>query len=200
MSNYINKRTKPESKRDVVKNVNNKPGKNIILKANSKSKANKYYTSKEVENILSKHGGNFRPDFGLPGTLQFNETQTSTNGWSVLLDNISGKSKNQRVNNIIRNINKEKALKHAAKNDSNSEAFLRTFVYDHSEGDNEYFETIYNKYLTDSRDFMGRGISNHVYNENFSSMSPTRLNNNGHNRTIQSPQLRYAKENELSMK
>ena len=44
--------------------------------------------NREIDKILSTYGGNFKPDFGAGNTLNFDQSQ---NGWSVLLNSISGK-------------------------------------------------------------------------------------------------------------
>lgn len=65
------------------------------------------YSNRDIENILSKYGGNYQPDFGQNKTIMFENNKLKQNGWSILLENISGNSKNQRLHNIIKEINKK---------------------------------------------------------------------------------------------
>lgn len=104
---------------------------------------------KEIDNILSTFGGSFMPDFGTGNIFDFHQSQ---NGWSMLLSSISGKWNNEKVKNTIKKINQEKALKFATKNDENGENFLRMVIGGDSTVKSNYINSIYNKYLNESKD------------------------------------------------
>lgn len=83
----------------------------------------------DIDEILSRHGGNFQPDFGVAKSITFdNGLNQSQNGWGILLQNITGKGNNQRVGNIISKINQDKALKYHSGNDTNGENFIRALM------------------------------------------------------------------------
>jgi hypothetical protein len=84
-------------------NLANKAAK-IRLKLKTLVKPNK-----DLEKMLTKHGGNYKPDFGVKNTIEYDKTQQKFNGWSMLMDNISGKGKNQRMKNTIKKLMKNKA-------------------------------------------------------------------------------------------
>ena len=60
-----------------------------------------------MEEILSKHGGTFKPDFGIEGEIEY-EKKIKKSTWMMLLDNITGKAKDQRMKDIITKLNQEK--------------------------------------------------------------------------------------------
>lgn len=76
----------------------------------SESKTNHTFNSKQdVEEILSKHGGNYQPDFGLNNSNSLNFAAPQRGSvWSKLFNNISGNQKDQKMQKIIQQINTEK--------------------------------------------------------------------------------------------
>ena len=118
----------------------------------------------------------------------------------MILDSISGTSKNQRVKNIIMKINKEKALKHITKNDTNSEQFLKTMLSNSDLTKIKYAENIYNKYLRDMRDKNEiKEFESQIEEEMLRSKSPT-LNNRSHYSNNNSQMTRTMIKNEHSIR
>lgn len=160
----------------------------------------RYCVNTEVEKILYKHGGSYKPDFGIPSAMDFGGKKPTKNGWAMLLDSISGTSKNQRIKNIITKINKEKALRHVTKNDSNSEQFLKTMLSNSDLSKYKYVENIYNKYLQDLRDISDmKAIESQIEEELLRSKSPT-LNNRSTYGNNCSPMTRTMMKNEHSIR
>ena len=115
----------------------------------------------DIENILTKHGGEFMFDFGIPASnIQYvEEAPRPSNLWDTLMKNITGKTFNPRVENTIKQINENKAIKHATRNDANGENFIRNYlVQNESSKHKAYFENMYDRYLNKARNDMS---SNH---------------------------------------
>lgn len=53
-----------------------------------------------MEMLLSTHGGNYKTDFGLRGTIDF-EDGNSNLGWGRFVDYIQGKINDQRIETAI---------------------------------------------------------------------------------------------------
>ena len=81
--------------------------------------------------------------------MSFNEGISNNNCWSALLESISGKSKNQRMANVIKDINKEKAVRHATHNDVNTEFYLS--VMNKQKTNKKMEENLYSRYLEESK-------------------------------------------------
>lgn len=54
----------------------------------------------EMEQLLSTHGGGFKTDFGLRGTIDFGENENSQ-GWNKLVGYISGNVQDERIQETI---------------------------------------------------------------------------------------------------
>lgn len=93
------------------------------------------------------------PDFGLGDHFKFKEEIPKNNGnWSLLLETIIGKGNNERVQNIIKRINEDKAIKHASNHDQNTENFIRAIISQkQSDHRNTYFENMYKNYLNETK-------------------------------------------------
>lgn len=63
--------------------------------------------NRDVEEILSRHGGTYQPDFGTGRGMSFGTTHQDS-GWNKVLNTITGKIKDQRVNETIQKLNTEK--------------------------------------------------------------------------------------------
>lgn len=54
----------------------------------------------EMEELLSTHGGNYKTDFGLRGTIDFGDEQNNQ-GWNRLFGYIQGKIQDDRIDQTI---------------------------------------------------------------------------------------------------
>ena len=104
---------------------------------------------------------------------------------------------NERVTNIIKEINQEKALKYASKNDVNGENFLRMVLEGDSNYKNDYITNIYDKFLHESKEF------NHIKSwENSFDQEPEIFNRYKQYRTphkVASPTIQSISKNEYSL-
>ena len=57
----------------------------------------------EMEQLLSTHGGNFKTDFGLRDTMDFEEGKNA-NGWNKFISYIQGNIQDQRIDQAILNM------------------------------------------------------------------------------------------------
>lgn len=98
-----NPKEKPKPK--VVKRIDKKDVSEILKQGRMKNK-------EEMEQILQSHGGNFKTDFGLRETIDF-EMKQSTNGWnkfySIVKDNIQDKL-NEKVSPNVNSIQSKNVL------------------------------------------------------------------------------------------
>lgn len=55
-----------------------------------------------MEQLLSTHGGNYKTDFGLRETMDFNDEGTGGKlGWGRLMEYIQGKVQDNRIDHTI---------------------------------------------------------------------------------------------------
>ena len=104
---------------------------------------------------------------------------------------------NERVKNIIKEINKEKALKYASKNDINGENFLKMVLDGDTRYKNDYINSIYDKFLYESKEFnyVKNSEGNYEIEQNLSTMQ---TQYKAHHK-IMSPTLSNISQNEYSL-
>lgn len=57
-----------------------------------------------MEQLLSTHGGGYKTDFGLRGTIDFDDGNNNNQGWNRLFEYIQGKVQDERIDNTIQEI------------------------------------------------------------------------------------------------
>lgn len=99
---------KTERRRGIYsQNPKEKPKAKVIAKIGKQDvseilKQGRLKNKEEMEQLLTKHGGNFKTDFGLRDTVDFDEGQA--NGWNKFINYIKGNVQDQRIEQAIMNM------------------------------------------------------------------------------------------------
>ena len=102
------------------------------------------------------------------------------------------------MKNTIKKINQEKALKFATKNDENGENFLRMVIGGDSSVKSNYINSIYNKYLNESKDIQNvKSFENSFEMDQELVKSPTHFKTKNN---FASPKNNTIVQNEFSIK
>jgi len=86
---------KEKAKPKIVKRIDKKDVSEILKQGRLKNK-------EEMEQLLTKHGGNFKTDFGLRDTVDFEEA--TANGWNKFVPYIQGNVQTQGMDQAILNL------------------------------------------------------------------------------------------------
>jgi len=87
---------KEKQKPTVVKRIEKQDVSEILRQGRLKNK-------EEMEQLLTKHGGNYKTDFGLRDTFDF-EDNGQGNGWNRFFSYIQGNIQDQRMDQAILNM------------------------------------------------------------------------------------------------
>lgn len=90
----FSKDPKEKPKPKTIKKIEKQDVSEILRQGRMKNK-------EDLEALLSTHGGNYKTDFGLRDTINFNEE--GNNGWNNLFSYIQGNPSDQRIEQAIFN-------------------------------------------------------------------------------------------------